>query len=111
MILVCNPFLALLEELSLTGRINQTTAIDDLYRSVSNAPAAESEKLAEGKAITEQLAKLKYDLQHNRQLTCVRCHRQTTEGLPCSQIALVHCLMTASLILRNTTKSWSREDN
>ncbi|KAL1995186.1 hypothetical protein VTN49DRAFT_1373 [Thermomyces lanuginosus] len=46
-----------------------TSAIDDLYRSVSNVPAAETEKLAEGKAITEQLAKLKYELQHNRQLT------------------------------------------
>jgi len=46
-------------------------------------PAAETEKLAEGKAITEQLAKLKYELQHNRQLTCVRYRCEMAEDVPC----------------------------
>ncbi|KAK5116792.1 hypothetical protein LTR62_007466 [Meristemomyces frigidus] len=44
-----------------------TGAIDDLHKAVSHA--TDSEKLEEGKRITEGLAKLKYELQHDRQLT------------------------------------------
>ncbi|KAJ9206424.1 hypothetical protein DTO280E4_226 [Paecilomyces variotii] len=44
-----------------------TGAIDDLHRTV--ADVTDEEKRAEGKSIIESLAKLKYELQHNRQLT------------------------------------------
>ncbi|OKL63790.1 hypothetical protein UA08_00209 [Talaromyces atroroseus] len=46
-----------------------TGAIDDLHRTVGDVPTTETEKRAEGKTIIEELAKLKYELQHNRQLT------------------------------------------
>ncbi|CRG88654.1 UPF0364 protein [Talaromyces islandicus] len=45
-----------------------TGTIDDLHRTVSNVPTTEEEKRAEGKGIIEDLAKLKYELQHDRQL-------------------------------------------
>lgn len=45
----------------------QTQAIDDAYRSVSNCDDAE--KRDEGKKIVEELAKLKYEVQHDRALT------------------------------------------
>ncbi|CCF45537.1 hypothetical protein CH063_03632 [Colletotrichum higginsianum] len=44
-----------------------TQAIDDLYRSVTQTKDAEKE--AEGKAIIEQIARLKYEVQHDRPLT------------------------------------------
>ncbi|KAI0847176.1 DUF89-domain-containing protein [Daldinia vernicosa] len=47
-----------------------TQAIDDLYRSVSECE--EPEKQNEGKKIIEELARLKYELQHDRQLTPIR---------------------------------------
>ncbi|KAI1647368.1 DUF89-domain-containing protein [Daldinia loculata] len=47
-----------------------TQAIDDLYRSVSECE--EPEKQNEGKRIIEELARLKYELQHDRQLTPIR---------------------------------------
>ncbi|KAI0160077.1 DUF89-domain-containing protein [Hypoxylon sp. FL1284] len=47
-----------------------TQAIDDLYRSVSECD--EPEKQDEGKKIIEELARLKYELQHDRQLTPIR---------------------------------------
>ncbi|KAJ9134590.1 DUF89-domain-containing protein [Pleurostoma richardsiae] len=47
-----------------------TQAIDDVYRSVSQCE--ESEKRDEGKRIVEELARLKYDVQHDRQLTPIR---------------------------------------
>ncbi|KAH7152772.1 hypothetical protein EDB81DRAFT_789661 [Dactylonectria macrodidyma] len=43
-----------------------TGAIDDVYRSVS--AATEPEKQAEGKKIIEQLATLKYEMEHDRKL-------------------------------------------
>ncbi|KAH8702546.1 serine/threonine protein phosphatase PPT1 [Talaromyces proteolyticus] len=46
-----------------------TGAIDDLHRTVSQVPDAENEKQAEGKSIIEELAKLKYEVQHDRKLT------------------------------------------
>ena len=44
-----------------------TGAIDDVHRSVGSTK--DSDAAAEGKSIIEALAKLKYELQHNRQLT------------------------------------------
>ncbi|KAJ6155608.1 hypothetical protein N7470_006174 [Penicillium chermesinum] len=44
-----------------------TGAIDDLHR--TSAEVSDAEKQKEAKAIIEKLAKLKYELQHNRQLT------------------------------------------
>ncbi|KAL4807779.1 DUF89-domain-containing protein [Aspergillus unguis] len=44
-----------------------TGAIDDLHRTVGDV--TDEEKRKEGKSIIEQLAKLKYEIQHNRQLT------------------------------------------
>ncbi|OJJ48887.1 hypothetical protein ASPZODRAFT_139841 [Penicilliopsis zonata CBS 506.65] len=44
-----------------------TGAIDDLHRTV--ADVTDEEKRKEGKSIIENLAKLKYELQHDRQLT------------------------------------------
>lgn len=46
---------------------SQTGAIDHVHRATSQA--TEPEKAEEGKRITKGLAKLKYELQHNRQLT------------------------------------------
>lgn len=51
------------------ARPNQTQAIDDAYRSVSKA--TDSETANEGKKIVEELGNLKYEVQHDRQLTCV----------------------------------------
>ena len=45
----------------------QTGAIDDVHRAVSVADG--DEKIREGKVIIEELAKLKYEVQHNRNLT------------------------------------------
>lgn len=45
----------------------QTGAIDDVHKATSKA--VEPAEAEEGKRITESLAKLKYELQHNRQLT------------------------------------------
>ncbi|KAK3935875.1 putative UPF0364 protein [Diplogelasinospora grovesii] len=47
-----------------------TNAIDDAYRSVSDCEDAE--KRDEGKKIIEELAKLKYEVQHDRELTPIR---------------------------------------
>ncbi|KAL3437612.1 hypothetical protein BDV09DRAFT_183456 [Aspergillus tetrazonus] len=44
-----------------------TGAIDDLHRTV--ADVTDEEKRKEGKTIIEELAKLKYEIQHDRQLT------------------------------------------
>jgi hypothetical protein len=46
-----------------------TGAIDDLHRTV--ADVTDEEKRKEGKTIIEELAKLKYEIQHDRQLTWV----------------------------------------
>ncbi|KAL9595309.1 MAG: hypothetical protein Q9219_006531, partial [cf. Caloplaca sp. 3 TL-2023] len=45
----------------------QTGAIDDLHRAIS--VCEDGEKPSEGKSVLESLAKLKYELQHNRPLT------------------------------------------
>ncbi|GAB7357051.1 hypothetical protein MBLNU459_g7871t3 [Dothideomycetes sp. NU459] len=44
-----------------------TGAIDDVHKATSKASDPETE--AEGKKIVEELAKLKYELQHDRQLS------------------------------------------
>ncbi|KAF8430365.1 DUF89 domain-containing protein [Tirmania nivea] len=44
-----------------------TQAIDDIFQATRKAEGPE--KIAEGKKIVEQLAKLKYEVQHDRQLT------------------------------------------
>ncbi|KAL2118072.1 hypothetical protein VTJ04DRAFT_7732 [Mycothermus thermophilus] len=52
-----------------------TQAIDDVYRTVGSLPDNSDEdkqKQAEGKKILGELAKLKYELQHNRALTPLR---------------------------------------
>lgn len=45
----------------------QTQAIDDIYRTITQAN--DKEKEAEGKQIVEKIAKLKYEVQHDRALT------------------------------------------
>ncbi|KAI0534507.1 hypothetical protein GGR58DRAFT_53283 [Xylaria digitata] len=47
-----------------------TGAIDDTYRSV--AECDDAEKRDDGKKIIEELARLKYEMQHDRQLTPIR---------------------------------------
>ncbi|KAF3023142.1 hypothetical protein E8E14_013892 [Neopestalotiopsis sp. 37M] len=47
-----------------------TQAIDDVYRTITQT--TDQAKADEGKKIVEELAKLKYELQHNRQLTPIR---------------------------------------
>ncbi|KAI8624722.1 DUF89-domain-containing protein [Xylariaceae sp. FL1651] len=47
-----------------------TSAIDDTFRSV--AQCDDAEKREEGKKIVEELSRLKYELQHDRQLTPIR---------------------------------------
>ncbi|KAI1437398.1 DUF89-domain-containing protein [Xylaria sp. CBS 124048] len=47
-----------------------TGAIDDTYRAVSQCDDAE--KMDEGKKIVEELARLKYEMQHDRKLTPIR---------------------------------------
>jgi hypothetical protein len=49
--------------------IVRTGAIDDVYRAVSKCD--EPEKKDEGKKIVEEIAKLKYEVQHDRKLTYV----------------------------------------
>lgn len=49
----------------------QTGAIDDLHKAVSNVGEDEAAKREEGKQITSGLAKLKYEVQHDRALTYV----------------------------------------
>ncbi|CAG8970750.1 hypothetical protein HYALB_00001535 [Hymenoscyphus albidus] len=46
---------------------NYTGAIDDVHRAVSET--TDDAKRGEGKKIIEELAKLKYELQHDRKLT------------------------------------------
>ncbi|ERF69155.1 hypothetical protein EPUS_01111 [Endocarpon pusillum Z07020] len=46
-----------------------TGAIDDVHRAVGEVEASNNDKIKDGKSIVEQLAKLKYELQHNRQLS------------------------------------------
>jgi len=46
---------------------SQTQGIDDVHR--ATAAATDPEIIAEGKKIVEELARLKYELQHDRQLT------------------------------------------
>lgn len=50
----------------------QTGAIDDLHRTVQSLDGEDDQiqaKISEGKGILSDLAALKYELQHNRQLT------------------------------------------
>jgi hypothetical protein len=47
----------------------RTGVIDDVHRAVSKCD--EPEKRDEGKKIVEEIAKLKYEVQHDRQLTYV----------------------------------------
>ena len=53
--------------LSFSCSQGQTGAIDDVHRTV--VACDDEAKRNEGKAIVENLAKLKYELQHNRQIT------------------------------------------
>ena len=46
-----------------------TQAIDDVFRTTRDT--TDPEKIAEGKRIVEKLAKLKYELQHDRELSYV----------------------------------------
>lgn len=50
-----------------TSNITQTGAIDDVYRATANAKDESTKK--EGKTIVEKLTKLKYEVQHDRELT------------------------------------------
>jgi hypothetical protein len=51
----------------LANTASQTGAIDDMHKAVSKE--TEPEKVEEGKRITQGLATLKYELQHDRQLS------------------------------------------
>jgi hypothetical protein len=79
---------------------DKTGAIDDAHRTVSNV--AEEPKRAEGKQIVAELAKLKYELQHDRKLTY--------EPLSPAAIFVNNSgpfPMMVNLILRPTTKNWN----
>ena len=52
---------------------SQTGAIDDVHR--ATVRRKDKEEHEEGKRIVEGLAKLKYELQHNRHLTLVQPYR------------------------------------
>lgn len=58
----------------------QTQVIDDVFRATREG--ADSERTAEGKRIVEELAKLKYEVQHDRVLTCVLFHVPTWREIP-----------------------------
>jgi hypothetical protein len=47
--------------------MRKTGAIDDMHKAVSES--TDESKRTEGKRIVEDLAKLKYELQHDRKLT------------------------------------------
>jgi hypothetical protein len=76
----------------------KTGAIDDVHRAV--AETMEEEKRAEGKKIIEEIAKLKYELQHDRKLT-YNPHLYSEAEL--TGIGLSP--MMASQILQDTTRS------
>jgi hypothetical protein len=59
---------------SLTFLPPQTGAIDDLYR--TNSKTDDAEKLAEGKKLVEQIVALKYEIEHDRELTYVAFHNR-----------------------------------
>ena len=83
----------------------KTSAVDDVHRSTELAP--DSEK-AEGKAIIADIAKLKYELQHDRQL------RQVFSILPftcfCTEIcgSRVSIIRLAFIHLDSTRPSCSK---
>lgn len=54
---------------AILAQIIQTGAIDDVHRSIGEIDASNDEHVKEGKSIVEQLAKLKYELQHNRPIS------------------------------------------
>lgn len=54
----------------------QTSGIDDVYKSVS--AAKDPEAVQEGKKILESLARLKYEVQHDRPLTYVKVPHVTS---------------------------------
>lgn len=68
-----------------TGNTNsqQTGVIDDAYRSVSQCD--NTEKRDEGKRIVEELARLKYEVEHDRPLVYVptRQYRDLLPELTC----------------------------
>jgi hypothetical protein len=79
----------------------QTGAIDDVHRAVSETD--DEVKRTEGKRIIEELAKLKYELQHDRQLTYV-----WTFAVPTHRLTVIDLsLMMDKEISPNTTRSWS----
>lgn len=57
----------------------QTSAIDDVYKSVSDAK--DPEAVQEGKKILELLARLKYEVQHDRAITYAPHDTQTSMAL------------------------------
>lgn len=52
------------------ANLAKTSAIDDMYRAVSDASNT-NEQIEEGKKIIEKLAKMKYEVQHDRPLEYV----------------------------------------
>lgn len=46
-----------------------TQIIDDVHRTISDLPSELNDRIPEGKTILNSLAALKYEMQHNRQLT------------------------------------------
>lgn len=64
---------------TVADRLGQTGAIDDVYRAIRALD--DPEKIQEGKRIVEQIVALKYEVQHDRQLT-YGAFTQTHNSLP-----------------------------
>jgi len=97
----CELVAILAQSRLLTLLVIQTQAIDDAYRTVSHCD--EAEKRDEGKKIVEDLARLKYEVQHNRELTWVFCRNSKGAVLRTETGQFV---TMATLMWLFTTQSW-----
>lgn len=70
-----------------------TQAIDDVFRTVSKCDD-DSEKQQEGKAIVAEISKLKYEVQHDRQLTPIRDDGHPDVAVYNSELEVRHLPLT-----------------